>query len=248
MGSTIVLVLIKDGMVHYASLGDSRIYLVREGSIKQLTKDHSLVQKMVDSNLITEDEAKEHPQKNVITKALGTNENAEPEFYESFMLTVSDILVLCSDGLNAHVDEKEILEVVENNTAQDSANTLVELANERGGRDNITVQVISAEEGSKSNNNVNKINKYLLYTILTISLATLVYLLFAFEIIRFGDKERKPITIEKSSNPAELGNNNQKKSGRTSDSSGVLNQSIVNQDSLINNSEEETLNEEDSIQ
>lgn len=246
MGSTLVLVLIKDGMVHYASLGDSRIYFVREDRIKQLTKDHSLVQKMVDSNLITEEEARDHPKKNVITKALGTDKIAEPEFYEPFKLLDNDKLILCSDGLTTHVDEKEILEIIQDNMAQDSANKLVELANKNGGTDNITVQVMSAlavPTNDKTSN--DKITKYLLYAVLTITLVVLVYLLFVFEIIKFGSKERKPVTIDKPSGTAEIGNNNKRKPVSNIDSSGISNQSIVNQDSLINNTEEEN-NEEDS--
>jgi PPM family protein phosphatase len=248
MGSTVILVLIKDGMVHYASLGDSRIYLVREDRIKQLTKDHSLVQKMVDSNLITEEEARDHPKKNVITKALGTDKIAEPEFYEPFKLLDNDKLILCSDGLTTHVDEKEILEIIRDNMAQDSANKLVELANKNGGIDNITVQVMSAQTvpiNSKTSN--DKITKYLLYAVLTIALAVLIYLLFAFEIIKFSGKERKPVTINKPSGTAEIGNNNKRKQVSNIDSSDISNQSIVNQDSLINNIEEAN-NEEDSSQ
>ncbi len=141
MGSTVVLVLIKNGLAYYTSLGDSRIYKIRDGAIQQITKDNSLVQQMVDSNIITEDEAKDHPKKNVITKALGTNEELEPEIYEPIELQVSDKLILCSDGLTAHVDEEEIFELSENNPPQEAAQKLVELANERGGTDNITFQM-----------------------------------------------------------------------------------------------------------
>ena len=91
----------------------------------------------------------------------------------------------------------------------------------------------------------DKITKYLLYAVLTITLVVLVYLLFVFEIIKFGSKERKPVTIDKPSGTAEIGNNNKRKPVSNIDSSGISNQSIVNQDSLINNTEEEN-NEEDS--
>jgi protein phosphatase len=144
MGSTVVLVLVKNGLVYYASLGDSRIYKVREGTIQQLTKDNSLVQQMVDSNIITEDEAKIHPKKNVITKALGTNDELQPEIYEPFKLQVNDKLILCSDGLTAHVNEEEIFELSKNNPPQEAAQKLVGLANERGGTDNSTVLIAAA--------------------------------------------------------------------------------------------------------
>jgi len=138
MGSTVVLVLVKNGLVYYASLGDSRIYKMRDKAIQQITKDNSLVQQMVDSNIITEDEAKIHPKENVITKALGTNDELQPEIYDPFKLQVNDKLILCSDGLTAHVDEEEIFKLSKNNPPQEAAQKLVGLANERGGTDNIT--------------------------------------------------------------------------------------------------------------
>ncbi|MCH7516171.1 MAG: serine/threonine-protein phosphatase, partial [Bacteroidetes bacterium] len=98
MGSTIVLVLLKDGLVHYANLGDSKIYRIRQGKILQLTKDNSLVQQMIDSNMITKNEAKTHPKKHVITKALGIDPELEPEIYQPFKLQENDIIILCSDG------------------------------------------------------------------------------------------------------------------------------------------------------
>jgi len=144
MGSTVVLVLLKDELVHYANLGDSRIYRIRQGKILQLTKDNSLVQQMIDSNMITENEAKNHPKKHVITKALGIDAELEPEIYQPFKLQESDIIILCSDGLTEHVEEEEILKLAENNSVSDAAIKLVDLANERGGSDNITVQVARA--------------------------------------------------------------------------------------------------------
>lgn len=144
MGSTVVLVLLKDGLVHYANLGDSRIYRIRQGKILQLTKDNSLVQQMIDSNMITENEAKTHPKKHVITKALGIDPELEPEIYQPFKLQENDIIILCSDGLTEHVEEKEILKLAGNNSVSDAAIKLVDLANERGGSDNITVQVARA--------------------------------------------------------------------------------------------------------
>jgi protein phosphatase len=141
MGSTVVLVLVKDGLAYYASLGDSRIYKIRDGAIQQITKDNSLVQKMVDSKIITKDEAKVHPKKNVITKALGTNYKLKPENYKPFKLQLNDKIILCSDGLTAHVDEKEIFELSKNNSPQETAKKLVDFANKRGGTDNITVLI-----------------------------------------------------------------------------------------------------------
>jgi len=174
MGSTVVLVLIKDELVYYTSLGDSRIYKIRDGAIYQITKDNSLVQQMVDSNIITEDEAKVHPKKNVITKALGTNDELEQEYYEPFKLIENDKLILCSDGLTAHVDEEEIFQLSENNPPQQAAQKLVELANDRGGTDNITVQIVAVGVKKNSVKQSNR-NKYLSYLILLISLIAFVF-------------------------------------------------------------------------
>jgi serine/threonine protein phosphatase PrpC len=230
MGSTVVLVLIKNGLAYYTSLGDSRIYKIRNGQIQQITKDNSLVQQMVDSNIITEDEAKDHPKKNVITKALGTNKELEPEIYEPFKLQVNDKLILCSDGLTAHVDEEEIFQLSKNNPPQQAAQKLVELANERGGTDNITVQIaaIGVEENivKQSNSNI-----YLSYLILLISLIALVFILIKFEVISLKEEPRKDNNTRNDSPPVLQNSDeiNPDTSNKTIDS---VNQSSVNQDSL----------------
>jgi protein phosphatase len=141
MGSTVVITLMKNEKAYTANLGDSRIYLYREGEIKRLTKDHSLVQQMVDSRMISEEEAKHHPQKNVITRSLGIGLETEPEVSDEINLNDGDIFVLCSDGLTTLVNDEEILKVVSKESVQDAADKLVELANKRGGEDNITVQI-----------------------------------------------------------------------------------------------------------
>jgi len=105
---------------------------------------------MLDSKIITEDEAKIHPKKNVITKALGSNDELKSETYEPFKVQTNDKLVLCSDGLTAHVDEEEIFQLLKNNPPQEAAQKLVNLSNERGGTDNITVLIVAV--GSNKNN------------------------------------------------------------------------------------------------
>ena len=230
MGSTVVLVLIKNGLAYYTSLGDSRIYKIRDGAIQQITKDNSLVQQMVDSNIITEDEAKVHPKKNVITKALGTNDELEPEIYEPLKLQINDKLILCSDGLTAHVDEEEIFELSENNPPQQAAQKLVELANERGGTDNITVQIaaVGVKENivKQSNSNI-----YLSYLILLISLIALVLILIKFEVISFGEEQRKANTTGNGSTNG-LQSNDEINPVTTNKIMDSTNQSSINKDSL----------------
>ena len=141
MGSTVVIALLQNDKAYIANLGDSRIYLCRDGEINQLTKDHSLVQQMVDSRMISQEEAKHHPQKNVITRSLGIGLQTEPAVSEGIKLKEYDIFILCSDGLTAFVNDNEILKIVSNEPVQEAANKLVDLANKRGGEDNITVQI-----------------------------------------------------------------------------------------------------------
>ena len=141
MGSTAVIVLFKDDLAYTANLGDSRIYLVRDENIKQLTTDHSLVQQMIDSDVLTPEEAESHPKKNVITKSLGREGAVEPDIPEPIELLKNDKFILCTDGLTNYVKDEEILNAATNNPAQQAARKLVDLANENGGSDNITVQI-----------------------------------------------------------------------------------------------------------
>lgn len=236
MGSTVVLVIIKDGLAYYTSVGDSRIYRIREGGIQQITKDDSLVQQMVDSEMITQDEAKVHPKKNVITKALGINNELEPEIYEPFKLMVNDKLILCSDGLTSHVDEEEIFQLTENNTPQEAAQKLVDLANERGGTDNITVQIasVSINEPTEKQNNSNNL---LSYTILLIAIIAFTLVLIKFDVIDFGGDQQKISTTGNTSTETEK-KGNQNIPGMNNNVQDSLNQNSASTDSLNTNNEE----------
>jgi protein phosphatase len=246
MGSTVVLVLVKNGLAYYTSLGDSRIYKIRDGVLQQITKDNSLVQQMVDSNIITQDEAKVHPKKNVITKALGTNDELELEIYEPFKLLLNDKLILCSDGLTAHVDEEEFFQISENNPPQEAARKLVELANERGGTDNITVQIVAVGVKENSVNQSNS-NKFLPYLILTVSLIALIFILIKFEVISFGEEPRKANTTGNGSTNG-LQSNDEINPANTNEIKDSVNQSSVIKDSLKINNVEAPNNEQDNNQ
>ena len=244
MGSTVVLVLVKNGLAYYTSLGDSRIYKIRDGVLQQITKDNSLVQQMVDSNIITQDEAKVHPKKNVITKALGTNDELELEIYEPFKLLLNDKLILCSDGLTAHVDEEEFFQISENNPPQEAARKLVELANERGGTDNITIQIVAVGVKENSVNQSNS-NKFLPYLILTVSLIALIFILIKFEVISFGEEPRKANTTGNGSTNG-LQSNDEINPANTNEIKDSVNQSSVIKDSLKINNVEAPDNEQDN--
>lgn len=149
MGTTAALAVVHHQQVFVANVGDSRVYLVRGGQITQITHDHSWVEEQVRAGVLTPEQARAHPQRNIITRALGTGPAVEPEFYGGAM-QVGDVLVLCSDGLTGHVTDAEILLLAGENPPNVAAQRLIELANERGGSDNITVIIVRAEPPAAS--------------------------------------------------------------------------------------------------
>lgn len=146
MGSTCVLLLVRDGKVYIGHVGDSRIYLVRSKKIAQLTKDHSYVQMLVDCGEITKEQAEHHPRKNEITNALGIPSMTPATITDDAIIPeAGDCFVLCSDGLSGMISDDIINKVVSKQTemnAQERVDRLVSLANENGGVDNITVQLV----------------------------------------------------------------------------------------------------------
>ena len=142
MGTTIVAARFYDGRVGIAHVGDSRCYRLREGVLEQLTRDHSYVQDQLEKGLISEDEAKHSPQKNLITRALGIDAIAEADVQE-FRTRPGDTYLLCSDGLSDLVDDKSIeTQLVRENNPTDRTKTLIDVANSNGGRDNISVILV----------------------------------------------------------------------------------------------------------
>lgn len=144
MGTTVELALIKDGTLYVVHAGDSRVYLISGGEISQVTVDHSLVQQLVDRGQITPEEARVHPSKNFITRALGVEENLEVDFITKPFVN-GDILIMCTDGMSNYFETQELLEVVSATPREELAEQFVELAKERGGSDNITVTVLVNE-------------------------------------------------------------------------------------------------------
>ena len=138
MGTTLVAATILDHVLYFANVGDSRLYLINK-EIRQLSKDHSMVEEMVRLGGLTEEEAKHHPDKNIITRAIGVKQKVEPDFFE-YRLKGGDIILMCSDGLTNMVDDDEIFQIV--NSARDiveAVESLIQRANENGGSDNIGV-------------------------------------------------------------------------------------------------------------
>ncbi len=146
-GSTVVAALMHSGGTEIAHVGDSRAYLVHEGQILRITRDHSVVQEMVDRGLITSGQAAHHPDANRITRALGMSADVAADVRpEAIHHVTGDAFVLCSDGLTDLVDDLEILLLVGDIPAAQAVGRLVDLANARGGHDNISVLVLRAQE------------------------------------------------------------------------------------------------------
>ncbi|HTQ45781.1 MAG TPA: protein phosphatase 2C domain-containing protein [Polyangiaceae bacterium] len=148
-GSTVVAVLLHAGGTEVAHVGDSRAYLVHEGQIFRITRDHSMVQEMVDHGLLTPEQAAHHPDANRITRALGMGAEVEVEVRPQPVAHVTgDAFVLCSDGLCDLVQDEEIFAIVGSEPPAQAVGKLVDLANARGGHDNVTVIVLRARENA----------------------------------------------------------------------------------------------------
>jgi PPM family protein phosphatase len=150
MGTTMTVALVEGDEVAIGHVGDSRAYLIRDGRLEQLTDDHSLVAELVRSGKLTPEEAETHPQRSVITRALGTEADVDVDTF-SVQSTPGDLFLLCSDGLTSMVDDETILDAVERNRAdlEAAAKALVNAANRGGGEDNITVVFFEVDGGAE---------------------------------------------------------------------------------------------------
>lgn len=143
MGTTVVAATVMEGHLLVANVGDSRLYVVKSGRLRQMTRDHSVVEEMVRMGKITEEEALHHPKKRMITRAVGAEEDVRVDLFDFPTDGVEEIL-LCTDGLTNMVTDKEIEEILlSGQDARRQAEHLVAAANQGGGRDNITVIVIN---------------------------------------------------------------------------------------------------------
>ncbi|MGH2682086.1 MAG: Stp1/IreP family PP2C-type Ser/Thr phosphatase [Actinomycetota bacterium] len=142
MGTTLTAVVVQSGKIHLAHVGDSRAYLLRDGNLRQLTEDHSLVQRMVKEGKLTPQEAEIHPHRSVLTRALGVEPDLQVD-KEAVEARTGDRILLCSDGLTTMVPEEEIRQIVaEHDDPQQAADALVSAANQAGGVDNITAVLL----------------------------------------------------------------------------------------------------------
>ena len=143
MGTTVVVAVVKEEVVHIVHAGDSRAYIYENGSLKQITKDHSMVQELVDIGQITPEEARNHPNKNIITRALGTRENLKTD-YNGVKFDKDSVLLICTDGLSNYLTDENIAEFINESRGDELVGRLVEQAKMMGGSDNITVAVIES--------------------------------------------------------------------------------------------------------
>jgi len=188
MGTTCVAVLIQNSDVYYAHVGDSRIYRLSGNNLSQITKDHSFVQHLIDAGVITPEEAEQHPRKNEISNALGLPKMQPPTVCQTPMKVLKDdCFLLCSDGLTGMVPDDEIKKVLTEPqlTLQQKADRLIHLANNAGGTDNITVQIIKFnrsdykqadlkeyDRGSSDNKKKNNFNPLFLSVIVILGILT----------------------------------------------------------------------------
>ena len=143
MGTTCVAATIDEDVMYVANVGDSRLYLI-DSDITQVTKDHSLVAEMVRKGSLDENQARVHPDKNIITRAIGASPTVEIDFFE-VELNPGDIILMCTDGLTNMVEDEEILRIVKKGTdTADIADNLIKMANHNGGKDNIGVVIVEA--------------------------------------------------------------------------------------------------------
>jgi protein phosphatase len=150
MGTTFTAMVIADKKATIVHVGDSRIYLIRGNKIKKITTDHTFVEKMLLEGRINEQEARDHPQKNILYQSLGAREIFSPEIIRDTEIKRGDIITMCSDGLNNMVDDQEIKKYAQQHDPEDAVNELIRRANEKGGNDNITVQIIqTGKTGSR---------------------------------------------------------------------------------------------------
>lgn len=148
MGTTIVVGLVVDNTLYVLNVGDSRAYLLNKYGFKQVSKDHSLVNDLLSNGTITEEEAENYVQKNVITKSLGSEKTVEPSMI-ALELEEDDMVLLCTDGLNTMIKNEEIEKVLRKDISnKDKVNELIDISLERGGYDNITITLFKNREVS----------------------------------------------------------------------------------------------------
>lgn len=141
MGTTLSVLWMSDNFVYIGHVGDSRVYLLRDGEFKQMTLDHSLVEQLVREGVLTEEEAQNHPMRNIITRAIGTDESVEVDVVVEERRK-GDLWLACSDGLHGLVDDRQMRDALRQYAPEKAADVLLKSALDAGGRDNVTLVIV----------------------------------------------------------------------------------------------------------
>lgn len=141
MGTTLSVLWMSDNFVYIGHVGDSRVYLLRDGEFKQMTLDHSLVEQLVREGVLTEEEAQNHPMRNIITRAIGTDESVEVDVVVEERRK-GDLWLACSDGLHGLVDDRQMCDALRQYAPEKAADVLLKAALDAGGRDNVTLVIV----------------------------------------------------------------------------------------------------------
>jgi serine/threonine protein phosphatase PrpC len=151
MGTTCTAAALTQGKLYFAHVGDCRLYLLRGSQIQQLTRDHSYVKRLVDSGYLKPADAESHPQRHILTAALGVGEELTPDVpSDPLVLQEGDVLLLCTDGLWGVVRDEELRDIIASHSPEASCHEFVELAKKRGGPDNITVQILRVAQNGRA--------------------------------------------------------------------------------------------------
>jgi PPM family protein phosphatase len=181
MGTTCSSIIIKGNNTTIAHIGDSRIYKITSKEIEQITHDHTAAEEMYRKGILSKDEVKVYPNKSVLVRALGVEPNINVEMNDKINIKANDYFLLCSDGLS-QINKNEIKEIVLLNSPKDACTKLIGLANDRGGKDNVTVQIIKVKNAELSNNLLiekeknNQLGLLSIIILVVISLVILIYL------------------------------------------------------------------------
>ncbi len=168
MGTTLTAVIFQEDRVVIAQVGDSRAYLHRDGAIRQVSRDHSWVEEQVEAGMMSRADAETSPFRNVITRSIGAMPSVMPDLFVEDVC-IGDVWILCSDGLTGHVEADEIAVIAANHAPSEACRQLIELANSRGGRDNITVFIIAVRDMLQAPEYIPSVLPFSLHNPLSIS-------------------------------------------------------------------------------
>ncbi|MGQ9619161.1 MAG: Stp1/IreP family PP2C-type Ser/Thr phosphatase [Candidatus Aminicenantia bacterium] len=159
MGTTLSVLVLKGEKAFIGHVGDSRIYLIRDDECRKLTQDHSLVSKLQENGVITEEEARVHPRRNILYLSLGIKDHIQPQIKGGIDVKNGDVFVICTDGLSNLLSDEEINIIAINNPPKKAVEKMIDLAKERGAPDNVTVEIIRVENRDEEITKARKIKK-----------------------------------------------------------------------------------------